>query len=519
MGGIWRGRHIELKSPVAIKFLDLAVTRETEMHGRFLQEARSTAAVRCAHVVQVFDYGKDENTPPFIVMELLEGETLERRLARGVLTALELDKIFREVACGISRAHAMGVVHRDLKPSNIFIAREGLQEVTKLIDFGIAKVDEQRLGFTPRAPTRAGTVIGTPEYMSPEQLRAGAEVDCSVDLWALAVVAFECLTGKLPFSGKSLTDLAVQICTEKPLTPSALACVPAGFDRWFAKATHRDSASRFASAEDMAAALSAVLQSAKAASPQQPGGAAAALRHAALWLSPRRAVVLGLALASAASIFVFRPAPPPHLPAASLAPQPGAAQQQPAPAETAREPAATSADEPCSDARQRPSAARRSTGPIGAAERSGVVCSGVVCSFVWLLRRRLLFRWLLRQAAAAGAADGTGARERQRRRAREAGVQNRSCRSGLRPAQAHRAPRPGQSRGQPRAAEQRRRVAVRRAAVTSRSSSSRPGCARRGGQRRSLGVVSRAASEQAERELPLPGQGREARPEDLLVAQ
>jgi serine/threonine protein kinase len=139
--------------------------------------------VRCSHVVQVFDHGR-EGSVPFLVTELLEGETLEQRLRRGVLTPRELDKIFGEVASGLRRVHATGIVHRDLKPSNIFIAREGSADVTKLIDFGIVKVDEARLGFTPRASTRAGTVIGTPEYMSPEQLRAGAEIDrCWLSSW------------------------------------------------------------------------------------------------------------------------------------------------------------------------------------------------------------------------------------------------------------------------------------------------------------------------------------------------
>jgi serine/threonine-protein kinase len=338
MGSIWRGCHLALKAPVAIKFLDVSVARETEMHSRFLQEARSAAAVRCANVVQVFDYGKDDSTPPFIVMELLEGETLEQRLLqRKVLSPAELDEIFRQVAAGISRAHATGVVHRDLKPSNIFIAREGQKEVTKLIDFGIAKVDERRLGFTPRARTKAGTVIGTPEYMSPEQLRAGTEVDLSVDLWALAIIAFECLTGKLPFSGNSVTDLAVQICTEKPLAPSALAQVPAGFDRWFAKATQRELASRFSSADEMAAALSLVLQDTTAA-PSVPSRLVAKVelwRYVA-WLSPRRAGALALACAAAAAIYLFRPAPAPLSSALSqtVLPQrarPAEAQHLPAP--------------------------------------------------------------------------------------------------------------------------------------------------------------------------------------------
>ena len=198
MGSIWRAQHVDLRCAVAIKFLDVSVGGETGMHSRFLQEGRSAAAVRCANVVRVFDYGTEGNTP-YIVMELLDGETLEQRLSRcRVLSPIELDNIFHGLVSGVSRAHATGIIHRDLKPSNIFIAREGSDEVTKLLDFGIAKVDEARLGFTPRAGTRAGTVIGTPDYMSPEQLRTGTDIDCGADLWALAIIAFECLTGRLP---------------------------------------------------------------------------------------------------------------------------------------------------------------------------------------------------------------------------------------------------------------------------------------------------------------------------------
>jgi serine/threonine protein kinase len=361
MGSIWRAQHLELRCPVAIKFLDITVGGEGELHGRFLQEARSTAAVRCAHVVQVFDYGTDGNIP-FIVMELLEGETLEQRLnRRGVLSPVELDEIFRDVVSGVSRSHATSVIHRDLKPSNIFIAKEGSDEVTKLIDFGIAKVDEARLGFTPRAGTRAGTVIGTPDYMSPEQLRAGAEIDHSVDLWALAIVAFECLTGRPPFASKSLTDLVVQICTETPVLPSTLASVPAGFDRWFRKATHRDPASRFSSAEEMAAALSPILQGARTVPlPQQApsrepsggtrrlgsvwlGASFSNLRRAVVrwswaaklgketrvWLSPARlGLALGL-LVGVGMVLAFRAAPSAP-PAASAVPErPAAAVVEP----------------------------------------------------------------------------------------------------------------------------------------------------------------------------------------------
>lgn len=264
MGTVWRAQHVRLKAPVAIKFLDPSLIGDTEMHDRFMQEARSAAAVRCAHVVQVFDYGS-EGGVPYIVMELLDGENLDARLAqRGVLTPAELDKIFTEIARGLSKAHAMGVVHRDLKPGNIFLAREGDHEVAKLVDFGIAKVKSDALKFTQVVGTQLGTLLGTPQYMSPEQVRGSTSVDYRTDIWALAIIACECLTGRYPFSGKSIGDLTVQICTEKPTAPSLLGPVPAGFDQWFFKAVSKKRSKRFESVDQMAKALSAVLATAPA---------------------------------------------------------------------------------------------------------------------------------------------------------------------------------------------------------------------------------------------------------------
>ncbi len=258
MGSVWRAEQVRLRAPVAIKFLDPSLTGDAEMHERFMQEARSAAAVRSAHVVQVFDYGS-EGGVPYIAMELLDGENLDARLGRGVLTPTELDKIFAEVARGISQAHAMGVIHRDLKPGNIFIAREGEHEVTKLVDFGIAKVKANALKSSQVIGTQLGTLLGTPQYMSPEQVRGSSALDHRTDLWALAIIACECLTGRYPFSGTTLGDLTVQICTEKPLSPSALGPVPPGFDQWFFKATRKKPNKRFPTAQEMARALHRIL--------------------------------------------------------------------------------------------------------------------------------------------------------------------------------------------------------------------------------------------------------------------
>jgi serine/threonine protein kinase len=259
MGSVWRAEQIRLRAPAAIKFLDPTLIGDPEMRNRFMQEARSAASVRSANVVQIFDYGSDGNVP-YIAMELLEGEDLGTRLSsRGTLKPAELNKIFREVARGIGQAHAMGVVHRDVKTGNIFIVREGEHEVTKLIDFGIAKVKADALKFTQIVGTQLGTLLGTPQYMSPEQVRGSATLDHRTDLWALAIIACECLTGRYPFPGTSIGDLAVQICTERPRAPSMLGHVPSGFDQWFFKGTSKKPGQRFSSVEEMADALDKIL--------------------------------------------------------------------------------------------------------------------------------------------------------------------------------------------------------------------------------------------------------------------
>jgi eukaryotic-like serine/threonine-protein kinase len=260
MGTIWRAEHLLLKSPVAIKFLEPAIADDPEMLERFLREAQSAAAVRGAHVVQILDCGVDAGTP-YISMELLQGESLDARLdARGALTPAELDKIFGEVATAVGIAHSVGVIHRDLKPGNIFLAREGDRELAKVLDFGIAKITNQALCLPAGTGTRTGILLGTPHYMSPEQSRGSRNVDASTDLWSLAIIAFECLTGQHPFSGETIGDVVVQICTEPPRLPSSLANVPSGFDDWFLKAVSKEPSERFASARQMAESLSAILR-------------------------------------------------------------------------------------------------------------------------------------------------------------------------------------------------------------------------------------------------------------------
>ncbi len=254
MGAVWRAEQINLGSHVAVKVL-----RETEMarvgiRARFEAEAKIAASLRGPHVVQVFDYGIDEaSKAPFIVMELLEGESLRDRLARtGPLRPGEVARIISHVAHALDRAHEREIIHRDLKPANIFLVRDADGEVSKVLDFGIAKRPAQ---FDLGGSTATGTLLGTPYYMSPEQIQSSRSVDFRSDLWSLAVIAVECMTGKVPFESDNLAGLVLQICGGHGTLPSQLGPVPAGLDGWFQRATRREPKERFESASGLAMAL------------------------------------------------------------------------------------------------------------------------------------------------------------------------------------------------------------------------------------------------------------------------
>ncbi len=254
MGSVWRAEHLTLGSPVAIKLIDESIAKHPEVLARFEREAQAAASLRSPHVVQVLDYGVDDKTP-FIAMELLDGESLEERLERlGTLSIPETVRIITQVARAIARAHEIGIVHRDLKPGNIFLVRNDDDEVAKVLDFGIAKKDE-----TAATTTRTGAMVGTPAYMSPEQAQGSKQLDGRTDLWALGAIAFECLTGALPFDGEALGELIVKICTTSPPVPSTLAPLPPAFDAWFAKALARDRTERFQTAKELSDGLRVAL--------------------------------------------------------------------------------------------------------------------------------------------------------------------------------------------------------------------------------------------------------------------
>jgi serine/threonine-protein kinase len=258
MGSVWRAEHLEWRAPVAVKLMSMSdspMARE-----RFTREVRLAAALRSPHVVQVLDHGVDAATRlPFIAMELLEGESLAARLRRlRSLPPAEVLTIMTHLARALTRAHELGIVHRDLKPDNVYLVPNGDEVVTKILDFGVAKWFDSA-PFGVQLVTAEGSLVGTPWYMSPEQLKGRASLDHRTDLWSLAVMACECLTGERPFSAHDFATLAVLVCGngERPV-PSRIGPVPAGFDAWFAKATARDVSQRFQSAHEQLEALRAV---------------------------------------------------------------------------------------------------------------------------------------------------------------------------------------------------------------------------------------------------------------------
>jgi serine/threonine-protein kinase len=259
VGEVWRARHVALNSRVAIKFLQPASAQRESAKRRFTTEAQVTAQLRTPTAVQVFDFGITDDGQPYLVMELLEGETLGLRLQRVKrLAVADTARVLAQAARALQRAHQLGIIHRDFKPDNIVVFEddEGREQV-KVLDFGVAKLvgslEEQAApdGASGSSPsfTRTGAVLGTPLYMAPEQIRDATSVDPRVDIWAFGVVAFECLTGRPPFSGSNLLELFARI--QSGLHPSANflePSVPAGFDAWFEIACAPDPAKRFPNA-------------------------------------------------------------------------------------------------------------------------------------------------------------------------------------------------------------------------------------------------------------------------------
>jgi serine/threonine protein kinase len=255
MGSVWEGRHTSLGTRVAIKFIDQEYAESEEACARFVTEARAAATIQSKHAIQIYDHGVGDGGRPYIVMELLEGEPLDKRIERvGTLSLRETARIIGHVCRALQRAHDAGIIHRDLKPENIFLVRtpDDDDEIAKVLDFGIAKIKAAPGEEGLSSSTKTGAVLGTPYYMSPEQARGLRNIDHRSDLWSLGVIAHKCVTGVLPFEGESVGDLLVKICTSPLPTPSVtMPGLPASFDAWFFRALEREPARRFGRASEL----------------------------------------------------------------------------------------------------------------------------------------------------------------------------------------------------------------------------------------------------------------------------
>jgi Tol biopolymer transport system component len=329
MGEVYKARDTRLDRIVAIKVLPAHVSSNPDLRARFEREARALSGFQHPHICSLYDVGRQEDpggSVDFLVMEYLEGDTLAARLARGALPTPELLRIAIAVADALDKAHRQGVVHRDLKPGNIILTKGG----AKLLDFGLAK--ERRAGLAVDSmtamPTQAqpltaqGTIVGTFQYMAPEQIE-GAEADARADIFSFGTVLYEMATGRCPFEGKTQASVIAAILAAEPPPITALRpAAPAALDRVIRTCLAKDPDERFQSAHDLLLQLRFI-----AADSSTPAAAAVAGRRGRLRGDPRLAwgvAALSSILAVAAGFMLMRapgPAPQPVLRAVILPPE------------------------------------------------------------------------------------------------------------------------------------------------------------------------------------------------------
>jgi serine/threonine protein kinase len=259
MGAVWRAEHVALKQQVAIKLLDARGPAAHMAVKRFQREAQIAASIRHRNIVYISDFGTETGVP-YLVMELLSGVPLSERFVVGEpLTVAAFLRIIEETLQGLSAVHAAGVVHRDMKPENIFLVREPDDTLfPKLLDFGVSRSTERNAGHTI---TREGIVMGTPEYVSPEQAR-GKMADVRSDIYSLGVVVYEALAGRLPFQADNAADLIVAVLNAEAIPLVSLRPdLGERLGEVVGKAMSRSPDDRFQTAEEMRLALLALLES------------------------------------------------------------------------------------------------------------------------------------------------------------------------------------------------------------------------------------------------------------------
>jgi eukaryotic-like serine/threonine-protein kinase len=257
MGAVYEGENTAIGRRVAIKVLHGSMASSPDAVQRFEREARAAGQIGSDHILEVLDLGTLDDGDRFMVLEYLDGETLSQRLKRvGQMSAKEIAVLVRQLLDGLEAAHGAGIIHRDLKPENVFILpkKAGRTDFVKIIDFGISKFNA--LTNDGMRMTATGAVMGTPYYMSPEQARGAGQTDHRSDLYAVGVILYEAVTGRVPFDGVTFNDLIFKIVLAD--TTPAREVVPSldpAFDSIIAKAMSKDPAFRFQSARDFEQAL------------------------------------------------------------------------------------------------------------------------------------------------------------------------------------------------------------------------------------------------------------------------
>src|ERR1700681_3109796 len=314
MGEVYRATDTRLDRIVAIKVLPPHLADSSELKERFEREARTIASLNHPHICTLYDIGHQDGTD-YLVMEYLEGETLEQRLRKGPLPLEQVLQYAIEIADALDKAHRKGVTHRDLKPGNIMLTKAG----TKLLDFGLAKLRQDAAPATPLSQlptaneplTAQGSIVGTLQYMAPEQLE-GKEVDARTDIFAFGAVVYEMVTGRRAFEGKSQASVISAILSSDPPPMSSLQpMTPPALDRVVKRCLAKETDERWQSANDLANELKWIAEGGSQGT-LVPTAATKGIRTLG-----RRALILNLSalllIAAVASVvtWILKPAPSP----------------------------------------------------------------------------------------------------------------------------------------------------------------------------------------------------------------
>jgi serine/threonine-protein kinase len=299
MGAVFAASNLLTGKRVALKWMLPAAARSPEIAERLLREAKAAARVSHPNIVDIYDVGSDGEAP-FLVMELLSGEPLSARLERGRLSVEELPPLLLPALRGLAAAHRAGVIHRDLKPDNIFLCTDpdGGPPRPRVLDFGISKL----LSDSVDNLTRTGSIMGTPFYMAPEQLRGAKDVDARTDVYAIGVIMYELLTGHVPFSAQTFPALIYAIANDRPTPVSAIAPrVPLSLVRIVERAMAREPRDRYASVEELIADLEAFARSPR----NEPSAKLGGRRPRAGRVRVIAAFILGVGLLLAGSVWFW----------------------------------------------------------------------------------------------------------------------------------------------------------------------------------------------------------------------